>query len=179
MVMSRSAAAILVPILFLGIVISNHLHPWVPESAHGVNLWRILAVTLGVYLFYLAITTHTPAAARRLGRAKVCCLACDREFELAAWMRRGRCPHCRGGEYEFVGRPAWRNAKYLPGAIKLPTPAPTPAPPTPIARRPSKPRGRLLQPVEMARCRLGIAEQRRVRSRVADVLVERRKVVRV
>jgi len=177
--MNRSAAAALVPLLLCGIVFSNHLRPWVPETVAGLNLWRILAVTCGVWLFYLALTTDTPVATRRLSRAQVECLACGHHTALADWMRRGTCPGCRDSRYEFVGPPAWRTAQYLPGAVRLPGAAPSAAPPTPIARRPHKPAGRLLQPVDLARTRLGLAEQKRVRSRVADVLVERRKVVRI
>jgi len=177
--MNRTAAAAVIPVLLCGIVFSNRLCPWVPETVAGINLWRILAICFGVYLFYLSITTHQPVGGRRISRAGVECLGCGHQTDLASWMKRGACPSCGAHEYEFAGQPAWRNAQYLPGSVKLPETAPVAAPPTPISRRPHKPQGRLLQPVEVYRTRLGLAEQRRVRSRVADVLVERRKVVRI
>lgn len=177
--MNRTVATAIIPTLLFGIVFTNHFWAWVPETVAGLNLWRIMAVCFGLWLFCVALFSHHPVAGRRLARARVECLSCGAEVEIADWMRRGACRACGGSDYEFVGRPAWRNAQYLPGAVKLPDAAPAPEPPTPIARPAHKPRGRLLQPVDLARTRLGLAEQRRVRSRVADVLVERRKVARV
>lgn len=174
--MARGLMSLTIPAMLLGIVGSQYLFHWIPESAGGLNLWRVLSACLGLYLFVLAFSTEARSR-RNLGRRPVSCLGCGEETDLATWDAGHGCPSCGHEAYEFA-HAGTRFARYLPGAVVLDPPAPPPAPPTPISRPPRRQR-RLQQPMEIARTRLGLAAQRRIRSRIDYVMVDHRAVLRV
>ncbi len=175
----QTGLGVVVAVLLVGILVSQQMWHWLPASSGGLPLWRIVAICFAVWLFYLGFTAGSSKRWLKLARAEVRCGACGEVTVLATWQSKGRCPACGHDIYEYVGGVENRYAQVLPGAVELAPPAPPPDPRTPVARPKHRPHGRLLDPLELARTRLGMAERKRVRGRLTQVLVDRDKVFRV
>lgn len=177
---SRSLLALVIGVLLVVMIVGQRLFGWLPADAGGLNTQRIVGLCLVVFLLYLATTREVRPPRRLRGESLVVCARCETQTTELEWHTRGACPACGGSTYEYAGRPATLFARYLPGQVEVTEETvPEPAEPTPVARRPRPPVGRLEAPVELARTRLGRRAQRRIRERLTESMAARDAVLRI